>query len=90
MEAEWYFIRTNSTSPHLSVPLSPAERLAHSWRLSSQEDALTLAILRLTELQDMGLSGPMIIGDFLWRAIAPLRHRNRPLWELNQVGGSVS
>ena len=37
----WYFIRTNSISPHLSVPSAPAKRLAHSRKLSSQEAALT-------------------------------------------------
>ena len=31
----------------------------------------------------------MIVGDFIRRGIAPLKHRNRPLWELNQVCGSV-
>ena len=85
----WYFIRTNSISPHLSVPSAPAERLAHSWRLNSQEAMLTPAILHLTELQNAGLSEPMIVGDFIQRGIAPLKHRNRPLWELNQVCGSV-
>ena len=31
----------------------------------------------------------MIVGDFVRRGIAPLKHRHRPLWELNQVCGSV-
>ena len=70
----WYFIRTNNISPHLSVPSTPAKRLAHSRRLSSQEAVLTPAILHLAELLGMGLSGPMIIGDFIRRGIAPLRH----------------
>ena len=31
----------------------------------------------------------MIMGDFIQRGIAPVQHRQRPLWELNQVCGSV-
>ena len=61
----WYFIRTSSVSPHLAMPSAPAERLAHSQKLRSQETVLAPAILRLAELHDMGLSGPMIIGDFV-------------------------
>ena len=71
------------------MPSAPAERLAYSCWLSQQEAALAPAIHRLTELRRQGLTGPMIVGDFVRRGIAPLKHRHRPLWELNQVCGSV-
>ena len=79
----WYIIRANSISPHLLVPSVPAERLAYSRRLSPHEAELAPAVLHLAELRGKGLTGPMIVGDFIRRGIAPLQHRHHPLWELN-------
>ena len=85
----WYFVEADGTNPHLMTPYYPAERLAHSKERSSQGEALVPVINRLAALRARGVTGAMILADFLRRGIAPLQFWSRPLWELTQVGGSL-
>ena len=57
----WYSMRTSSVSPHLFVPSAPAERIAHSQRLSSQEVVLTPAILRPSAMSTTLRVPPLLI-----------------------------
>ena len=61
----WYFISEENSSPHLLLPSSPAERLANSKEISSQELALLPAIEQLAELHDRKLTYIVITGDFI-------------------------
>ena len=61
----WYFILVDSLSPHLLVPSAPAESLANSRDVSSQDEALLPVIRRLTELRESQLTCTMITGDYV-------------------------
>ena len=84
----WYFIQAGSLSPHLLVPTAPAESLANSRDLSSQDEALLPIIRRFTELRNSQVTCAMITRDFVRRGIAPLQRRSQPLWETCQEIGS--
>ena len=81
----WYFAKAGSLSPHLLVPTAPAESLANSRDISSQDEALLPIIRRFMELRDSQVTGAMIIGDFVRRGIAPPQRRPQPLWETCQA-----
>ena len=83
----WYFISEENLSPHLLHPSSPAERLANSKEVSSQDPALLPVIERMTELHNRKLTCTTITGNFIRHGIAPFQHRPQPLWEIRQKMG---
>ena len=70
------------------MPTAPAESLANSRDINSQDEALLPIIRRFTELRDSQVTCAMITGDFVRRGIAPLQCRSQPLWETRQEIGS--
>ena len=71
----WYFVLADNPSIHLLVTTAPAENLANSKDMSSQDESLLPAIERLIELRDSKVTCAMITGDFIRRGIAPLQRR---------------
>ena len=67
----WYFAQEGSLSPHLLVPTAPAESLANSRDISSQDEALLPIIKMFAELRDSQVSGAKIAGDFVRRGNRP-------------------
>ena len=66
---EWrqncYFIFADNLSPILLVPSTPAERLANSRDVRSQDEALLPVIRWLTELRDSQVTSTMITDEGL-------------------------
>ena len=83
----WYLISEENLSPHLLLPLSPAEHLANSKEVSSQDPTHLPIIERITKLRQKKLMCTAIASDFIWRGIAPLQRRPQPLWEIRQKMG---
>lgn len=76
----WFYI---AMEPHdrLTLPTGPAEADAKWWEhLSTEEDALTLVLVRISELWESGLTAPMVVADFVARRLALLRVCGRPAW----------
>ena len=88
VEAQLVLHLGGQPQPPSSGANCPAESLANSRDVSSQDEALLPAIRRLAELRDSKVTCAMTTGDFIRRGIAPLQRRPQPLWEVRQEMGT--
>ena len=74
---QWLFVEAETSLPNLEWPAKQAE-WQESWSEAGEETHELIQVMaRLRFLREAGLTGAMVIGDFVERRISPLHRRER-------------
>ena len=73
----WVYLQAGATDSHLAWPEEPAEPQDSWGEAVEMTPELETVVARLRRLREGGLTGLMVITDFLRRRISPLRQRER-------------
>ena len=76
----WLLIGVKSPCAFLDVPEAPPVKNSH-WCKSALRGANNAHLVgRLGYLREEGLTGQLVVADFVKRRIAPLQAHNQPMW----------
>ena len=83
---QWLLFDARVLSPLLltpGAPTSPSSGWVHE-RLSDQR--LAFVWKRLERLQELEVTAPMVVKEFVKQRIAPLQRHSRPMWDFTGAG----
>ena len=77
---KWFFVNTRSSNRFLEVPVAPPQKLK-SWGSGEFKGPRLEAVYdRILVLREGGLTGHMVVKEFVKRRIAPLQWHSEPMW----------
>lgn len=77
---KWFFVGVERPCAFLEVPDEPPVKNSH-WGKAAFDGAKNVSLMgRLSFLGEEGLTGQMIVADFVSRRIAPLQAHSVPMW----------
>ena len=77
---KWFFVGVERPCAFLEVPDEPPVKNSH-WGKATLDGAMNVSLMGcLSFLREEGLTGQMVVADFVTRRIAPLQAHSVPMW----------
>ena len=87
---KWVYLDAGEVNPLLEVPTTLAGKVAEDWaHLKGIARDLRPLKRAMMHLRKAGLTGQLVVKEFLERRIAPLQDHSKRMWEYNRVSNAM-
>ncbi|KAK1677822.1 hypothetical protein QYE76_038670 [Lolium multiflorum] len=85
----WLFVDVRERSPHYDVPAALPARGRNWESVPFSSDGMEALEERISDLEALGLTGKMVVAEFLRQHVAPLQHNSAGMGALNSSRASL-
>ena len=79
---QWLFVDAGTRNPLLLTPRAPVVPSSGWGHVKLTDRWLARVWKRLARLQELEVTAPMVVKEFVQQRVAPLQHHSRPTWTL--------